>query len=793
VKSKETILKKILIRSIAATMVAIMMLTLSAGCRRNNARDGFEAPEFVFVPEIIAFPDEIREIRDLVYANDRIFFTSVVYDFDEETYFHTVTSGIYTMDIDGSNLRALENYAPATSDVPDAMGGVEIRSIGADNDGNLWVFEQGHFSRYNVPDDFDSETQEIWDFHEDLGMVSELRKLDSTGAQLISVDLSGLGGNNGPNDWDSWFQINTFVIDYNGNIYVEASTSEGMKIHVLNNMGDLQFKLDVPNWGGQLIRMPDGTVALNGWTDDGNALTGVDFAAADWGESISLPDNVHGIFPGGGDFDLVFNSGIGLSGLDLETGEVVRLINWIDSDVMTDGLGNITMLPDGRVLCTNQSWSRTPPYSTFELLILSKTPYSELPERTTLTLATFQLDWRLHTAIVEFNRTSTTHRIHVFDYIEFSTHDDWTVGLTRLSSEIIAGRVPDIIAIQQGMPFRQYVARGLLVDLYPLIDSDPELSRNDFLEGAFRAAEMDGGLYQIFPSFTVNTLVGHPSVVGEGMGWNMDEFKAVLDANPQADMPMGQWLTKTSFLRTAIMLGMDEYVDWAAGNTYFDTGDFAQLLEFANTFPEELDFGDGDFARPVPLVMFEPEEDLIATGRQIMVMAEWFGSFHNMQMYRAMFGGDFVFKGFPSESRNGNTLNVQAGLAITTRCADKDGAWSFIRTLLSSDWQLENTWDFPVNKAAFDERAAEVMFWDESVSHTMGWNGYSVELTPMTQEELDQVMELINSAAGTSGWDEGLMNIIMEGAEDFFNGRHNAQAAARVIQSAASIYIAEQS
>jgi len=38
-----------------------------------------------------------------------------------------------------------------------------------------------------------------------------------------------------------------------------------------------------------------------------------------------------------------------------------------------------------------------------------------------------------------------------------------------------------------------------------------------------------------------------------------------------------------------------------------------------------------------------------------------------------------------------------------------------------------------------------------------------------------------------------LMNIIMEGASDYFNGRYStAQEAARVIQSRAAILIAEQ-
>jgi len=39
----------------------------------------------------------------------------------------------------------------------------------------------------------------------------------------------------------------------------------------------------------------------------------------------------------------------------------------------------------------------------------------------------------------------------------------------------------------------------------------------------------------------------------------------------------------------------------------------------------------------------------------------------------------------------------------------------------------------------------------------------------------------------------GLMEIIDEGAVDFFSGRSSAQEAARIVQNRASIYIAEQS
>ena len=68
----------------------------------------------------------------------------------------------------------------------------------------------------------------------------------------------------------------------------------------------------------------------------------------------------------------------------------------------------------------------------------------------------------------------------------------------------------------------------------------------------------------------------------------MSEFKAVLDANPDADIPLGNWLTKTDFLNTVVSQSIDEYIDWKNSTAHFNTDSFIQLLEFANTFPTEL-------------------------------------------------------------------------------------------------------------------------------------------------------------------------------------------------------------
>jgi ABC-type glycerol-3-phosphate transport system substrate-binding protein len=190
-------------------------------------------------------------------------------------------------------------------------------------------------------------------------------------------------------------------------------------------------------------------------------------------------------------------------------------------------------------------------------------------------------------------------------------------------------------------------------------------------------------------------------------------------------------------------------------------------------------------------------------GRQLM-MTTWVDDFQRIQLDRAVFGGEMVYKGFPTESRNGHALQTGAGLAITSRASDPDGAWAFLRTILTEDWQRENVqWGFPTNMNVFNEMKERAMtpvgfITDDDGNEVeisnwgSGWGSVVVNIYAATQEDVDQIMELIDSVIGTSGNNESLMNIITEGAADFFAGRRTAQDAARVIQSRASIFIAEQ-
>lgn len=90
------------------------------------------------------------------------------------------------------------------------------------------------------------------------------------------------------------------------------------------------------------------------------------------------------------------------------------------------------------------------------MVLMTRVDSSTLPNKTTLTLACFSLDYYLREQIVEFNKNSDEYRIVVKDYAEYNTDDDYSAGLTKLNTEIMSGVIPDMMITTNpaGRPLR---------------------------------------------------------------------------------------------------------------------------------------------------------------------------------------------------------------------------------------------------------------------------------------------------------------------------------------------------
>ncbi|MGN1001262.1 MAG: extracellular solute-binding protein, partial [Oscillospiraceae bacterium] len=529
----------------------------------------------------------------------------------------------YWLSLDGS-MEKLENYAPLKVQEMEAVeGGYSdsyTNAICIAQDGSIITLDNVYCSYYDGPEGISQDSEEYWNYY----VYEEsyyIRHLAQDGTELSCAELTGV-----TEDENEYFYPYGMVLGDDGDLYVICDD----KLLILDTEGKLLYKISTDNYFESIVRLNDGSIAVIHYGESGYELTYVDTENKALGESVELNGNIYRIFTGGGAYDFYYTNGSNFFGYDLESGSATKLFNWINCDVNSDNSDNLAILPDGRVVCVTSDWNDDYSEVSCELVTIEEKPAASVPQKTTLTFATMYLSYDIRDLIIDFNKKNTQYRIEVRDYSEYNTEDDYSAGQTKLTTEILSGNVPDIIDLN-GMPTERMAAKGLLQDLYPYLDSDSELSRDDFFANVLAALEIDGALYRTVSTFSISTVIGASSVVGDEPGWTLDEFKAAYARMPEGCTVFNEYVTQSDILSQTLAFEMDSLVNWATGECSFDSDTFKNILAFADSFPSEFDWENWDYNESGGTV------SRLQSGRQMLMTAN-ISDFEDPQLYHALFG-----------------------------------------------------------------------------------------------------------------------------------------------------------
>lgn len=783
--------EKILCAALAACLTAGMLTGCGAG-----SGGGSPVPEsvgMVWTPQFSALPDQMGSINCACFSESTLYAGGMTADaqmsgYDGASASYSVSAdesgavsgpAIYRVSGEGTECVALPGYE--FMPLPEgAEGSASVDGICAAPDGTLWVFENAWCYHYDLPEGFSGTDADKTQYYKDDGQRCALRHLAADGKEIMSADITDAAGEN------SYFYMGGMVCDSEGSVYMGTGTA----VLCFGEDGKMKFSLAAEGGVNAMGTTSDGQIFASCFNADYSARTvrTINAASASWGESVELPADTYGVYSGVGDAYFLYSTGSALFSYDREKGEGVKLFDWLGCDIDQGSVRAVEMLSDGRVLCADYSYDD----GAGEIARLTRRQADTIEEKTTLTLATMNLSSQLRKQVLKFNKSGGACRIDVCDYSQYNTSSDQSAGLTKLNTEITAGNVPDIIDVSQ-LPAGQYVSRGLLEDLYPYIDADRELDRGSFVQSIMKTMEINGGLYQAVSSFGVFTVVGNSGVVGDEMGWTLQEMLDCLAAQPEGTELFQQGITRGELLPIMCYMYMDKLVDWQTGTCSFDSEEFRAVLEFCAMFDESFEYSEDTF---------ESEGSRITSGKQLLEIITA-TNFTDCQMYEAMFGGSVTYKGFPISEGVGNVAYIDFGLAISSKCADKDGAWSFVRTFLTEEYQESgDVWSFPTNQKAFDKRLTESMKKTfttdadgnqvEASTGGVSWDDFSIELYAVTQEQADGIIALINSVTSAMVYDSSITNIVSEEAAAYFAGGQTLDAAARNVQSRVSLYVSEQ-
>ena len=793
----------------AALLLALTLTLGLAACGKDKDNGTEQLTGKVYVPEFLDFNLDVEYISGGCATGDAVYLMGSKSQEREETdpatgeilYYYDEIYSLYRIPLDGSDPVKLEAYQPTA--LPEGTeGNVGVESITAADDGTIWLTEHVGVYTFDLPENFNPENDDKWNYHTYEESIIR-RQLDASGNEIGRVDISDLAGKLGV----EYVYANLF--DRAGNLYAVTETEIIMLDPQLNKV----FSVEGEDIAGSPTLLSNGRLGLLNYIYDEEKETGawtmktVDPEAQDWGEEYTLPENAYNAYPGGGEYLFYYQNGDSIYGYKAGAAEGEKIFSWIDSDINRSNMEFFSFLPDGRVVVVTREWQSD--NSKVELAIMTATDRSELPEKTTLTYAAMYLGYDVRSQIIEFNKTSDKYRIEVRDYSEFATAEDSSAGLTRLNTEIVAGNVPDMLETGS-IPLRQYVAKGLLEDLWPFIEGDTDIGgRAGVMEHVLNAAEQDGKLYEIFTNFAIRTVAGPKNIVGDRMSWTLADLQEALAKMPEGCAIFGQTDTKTDMLSNVMAQNADSFVDWSTGQCRFDSEDFKALLAFCNSFPAEYDWENSQDE-------WEDPYTRIISGKQ-MLTSVYFSQLRwdfleNDGLFKSQGGAAFI--GYPREDGGvGSGFTTNGGVAMSAACKDKEGAWSFMRTRLlsqSTDEESARYWsNFPVNKADFDKMVEEAMTvqyeQDENGQPLLDENGQPIEIKEtwwisddlqleqgaVTQEQYDRFMALYNATDSVYYFDEAIYDIVADMAGAYFAGDRSLDDTAAQIQSRVTLYVNE--
>lgn len=760
--------------------------------------DAAAHPDYVYTAKFLPISkDENNYIRFLNVTDDGIYCTTdrkvgtevpegakVEYEGQYDVY----KTFLCLMSSDGK-LTDLAGYEPLlpedAGDRKNFNSNSSIMALIPRADGTLMSLENSYSSWFEGPDDITPDNDSYWDYYK----YEEnyfIRVLDKEGNEQSSTKIEV--------DENTYINAQAVGIDKDGNSVFSADT----KIVAVAPDGSTVYTIEVENYIDRLLDLGDGKIYVSYWGEEGPALSELDTVNKKLGEPIALPNGAYDLYPGG-EYDICYTNGLYLYGLNLGE-EPVKLLNWLDADVNSNDVRYFSIRPDGSVIGLCSTWDRENEQNSYELLTMTKQPYDAVPHKEELTLSVLYLDQQVKEQIIKYNRSSDKYRVVVKDYSEYNTEDDWSAGQTKLITEIMSGELPDILSVS-GLPYNQLAAKGLIEDIYPFIDADSELKREDFHQNLLKAFEVDGKLCQVVPSFNIVTAVGADSVVGEYDKWTYNEFKDALSKMPEGCMPFGPYMNRASVLQITLAMDINLYADWTTGKCSFDSPEFTELLNFAKSFPETVDFENGPT---------ESESELIKSG-MIMLKPTVVGDFESIQYDSFYFGGNAKYIGIPSAGGGGSAFSADSGYAITKNCSNKEAAWDFLRTILTEKYQNNLWWGLPTNVHAFDAKLKKAMTpeyeKDADGNYVLDEEGNKIEVSygsmideagneykihAITEEQAANIRSLMDNTTKLMDESSKLSEIVVENAEAFFSGQKSAEEVAKLIQSKANIYINEQ-
>ena len=385
------------------------------------------------------------------------------------------------------------------------------------------------------------------------------------------------------------------------------------------------------------------------------------------------------------------------------------------------------------------------------------------------------------------------------EIVEFDSEDTM---LTKISTEIMAGKGPDIISLNQKLPFEKLIDNCSFAD----IDELAELYKSDIDFDDYNSTIMDCGIYNgkryIIPiAYCPNILITTQEILDkynlENTNFSFKELEIRLSDKDHSYALFGNKDETYKFFLSYV----NEYVDFYNKTTEFSSDEFTESLDYiGKMIRNDNSRKEGTTWDITGNYLFRTSQ-LSFDGSMMSTLNSYFYIYNNNSTPVII----------PNCNKKANAVSafVQCGIALNNNSNNKEKALAFIQYVLSYD--IQKLWSesssspsivvraLPVNKAAFedviDHTSKSVYDINDDGEYEKSEEEYSDEIkTKFFNEYLD----MINSISSCTLYDyldfENTYynsSVIGDVVNDYLNGDISKEKFIRQLTAATEIYLTE--
>ncbi|MDE7224841.1 MAG: ABC transporter substrate-binding protein [Acetatifactor sp.] len=412
-------------------------------------------------------------------------------------------------------------------------------------------------------------------------------------------------------------------------------------------------------------------------------------------------------------------------------------------------------------------------------------------------------DFSIVEAVAGFNESSDIYWAEIVSYGEsiggvIDTADQGA-AINRIQIAMTTGTdCPDLMFIDPyWMNVSELVEQGYFEDLNPCLKKSGRLSVDDFMEGIPEAYTYNNRLITLPRYFRLELLVGKRSQLEQLESWTARDLFAYGEQYPDSVLVEGGDDPQYLLMIYGELMRLYENPPFVVEDNGRNVVDREQLAAFLEKIEKD--------ARQS---MEGPEyyPDYYAENRILLCRAQisWLW---DIQMYQAIFGGDEMYVGYPSEDGRNIKITADKLYGIPYYAQNKEGAWAFLEYYLSQPQDTYNC--FPSRKDAFEESLQRDQLHEgyevneKGVLVSEGTNlsmwkdsrrGWTFEAGEISQEDVEAARDMISRAGHpfTKAYTEMTwLRIMAEESGAYFAGQKTLQEVVDIIAARLQIYLDE--